>query len=153
MGNAVSNFFKSAGRVIGLTGAAFMSIGAAAPPSIAVALEGLRNARGTVHLCMTKSPTHFPNCGDDPAAVKHSVPVTSAERIDLSGIVPGSYALSVIHDENRNGRLDTLLGIPREGFGFSRNPVIRFGPPRFAQVRFDAGSGLSRQNVRMQYLL
>ncbi|HLL58314.1 MAG TPA: DUF2141 domain-containing protein [Allosphingosinicella sp.] len=149
----MSKLPETAGRAFVLTGAAFISVGAAAPPSIEVALAGLRNTRGMVHLCMTKSPAHFPNCGDDPGAVKRSVPATGTARIDFSNIVPGSYALSVIHDENRNGRLDTLLGIPREGFGFSRNPVIRFGPPRFAQVRFDAGSGLSRQNVRMQYLL
>ncbi|MGJ3628711.1 DUF2141 domain-containing protein [Sphingomonas sp. MMS24-JH45] len=24
----------------------------------------------------------------------------------------------------------------KEGFGFSRNPAIRFGPPRFAAARF-----------------
>jgi uncharacterized protein (DUF2141 family) len=149
----VSKFVETAGRALFLAGTAFTSIGAAAPPSVEVALAGLRNMRGTVHLCMTKSPDHFPNCGDDQAAVKRSIPATTATRIDFSGIAPGSYALSVIHDENRNGRLDTLLGIPREGFGFSRNPVIRFGPPRFAQVRFDAGSGLNRQTVRMQYLL
>lgn len=153
MGNAVINFFGSAGRTFGLAGAAFISIGAVGPASVEVGLTGLRNARGTLHLCMTKSPGHFPNCGDDPAAVKRSVPAAGAGQIGFSGIVPGSYALSVIHDENRNGRLDTFVGIPREGFGFSRNPVIRFGPPRFTQVRFDAGSGLSRQRVRMQYLL
>ena len=149
----MSKFFDPAARVFTVTGIAFLSAGAAAPASVEVGLAGLRNARGNVHLCMTKSPAHFPNCGDDPAAVKRSVPAAGAARIDVGGIVPGSYALSVIHDENRNGRLDTLLGIPREGFGFSRNPVIRFGPPRFTQVRFDAGSGLSRQSVRMQYLL
>jgi uncharacterized protein (DUF2141 family) len=149
----VRKFVKAAGRALFLAGFAFPLIGAAAPPSVEVALAGLRNMRGTIHLCMTRSPVHFPNCGDDPAAVKRSVPAASATRIDFSGIAPGFYALSVIHDENRNGRLDTLLGIPREGFGFSRNPVIRFGPPRFAQVRFDAASGLSRQSVRMQYLL
>jgi uncharacterized protein (DUF2141 family) len=102
---------------------------------------------------MTKNPAHFPNCGDDPAAVKRSVAAAGASAIGISGIMPGSYALSVIHDENRNGKLDTFLGVPREGFGFSHNPVIRFGPPRFAQVRFDARSGMSRQRVRMQYLL
>lgn len=149
----MSKFVETAVRAFVLAGAAFVSVGSAAPPSIEVALAGLRNMRGTVHLCMTKSPAHFPNCGDDPAAVKRSVPAAGAAQVDFSGIAPGSYALAVIHDENRNGRLDTLLGIPREGFGFSRNPVIRFGPPRFTQVRFDAEPGLSRQSVRMQYLL
>lgn len=127
----------------------------AAGPSageVEVNLQGLRNARGALHLCMTRDPAYFPDCGKDPQAIKHSMPAGSASaRVD--GISPGTYALSVIHDENRNSRLDTLLGVPREGFGFSGNPVVRFGPPRFNQVRFAVSGGITRVSVKMQYLL
>ena len=37
---------------------------------------------------------------------------------------------SLLHDENENSKLDTMLKIPKEGFGFSRNPAIRMGPPK-----------------------
>ena len=60
--------------------------------------------------------------------------------------------LLVIHDENRNGKLDTMLGMPREGFGFSRNPALRMGPPRYGDVRF-AVAGHSRQAIKLKYLL
>lgn len=124
------------------------------PAELEVRIERVRNGRGDLHLCLTRRPAHFPHCGEDPAAVKRSVPASAAARpIRLSGMAPGSWALSVMHDENRNGRLDTLLGIPREGFGFSRNPKIRFGPPKFDQVRFDLEPGIARQTVQMQYLL
>jgi len=59
----------------------------------------------------------------------------------------------VIHDENGNAKLDTLAGIPREGFGFSRNPAIRFGPPRFAAARFAVGGDANQQQIRMRYIL
>jgi uncharacterized protein (DUF2141 family) len=45
------------------------------------------------------------------------------------------------------------VGIPREGFGFSRNPVVRFGPPQFDRVRVNFAGGITRLTVRMQYLL
>lgn len=117
-----------------------------------VSVERLRNQRGVLHLCLTRDPAHFPDCGSDPRAMKRTVPAGSGP-VRFLDIAPGGYALSIVHDENRNGRLDTLLGIPREGFGFSRNPVIRFGAPRFGQVRIDLGPGFARQAVRMQYLL
>lgn len=117
-----------------------------------VRLEKLRNERGSVHLCLTRNPAHFPDCGKDPAAMKRSVPAGVA-AIHFTDILPGDYALAVLHDENRNGRLDTLVGIPREGFGFSRSPAVLLGPPRFEQVRFGIASGFTRQTVRMQYLL
>ncbi len=130
-----------------------LTLAAAAPAAdLDVRLERLRSQKGVVHLCLTRNPAHFPDCGKDPRAVKRTVPGGTGS-IRFAGLEPGGYALSAFHDENRNERLDTFLAIPREGFGFSRNPVIRFGPPRFDQVRVEIGSGFSRQTLRMQYLL
>jgi uncharacterized protein (DUF2141 family) len=106
-----------------------------------------------VRLCLTRDRAHFPECNGDPFALKRSVAAAQAGSIRLGGVAPGRYALAVIHDENGNGRLDKFMGIPREGFGFSRNPRIRMGPPRFDEVRFDVAAGNVRQIVRMKYLL
>ncbi len=120
---------------------------------VEIQLQGLRNANGLVRLCLTRNPAHFPQCDGDPAAVKHSAPARNAASIRLRGIAPGVYALAVIHDENGNGRLDKFMAIPREGFGFSRNPRIRMGPPRFDEVRFPIPAAGARQMVQMKYLL
>ena len=106
-----------------------------------------------MRLCLTRNPAHFPDCNRDPAAVKRSVAAGQAASIRLSGLAEGNYALAVIHDENGNGRLDKFMAIPREGFGFSRNPRIRMGPPSFEEVRFALGAGGVRQIVRLKYLL
>ena len=106
-----------------------------------------------VRLCLTRNPAHFPDCNADPAAVKRSVSAAQAGAIHLAGISPGVYALAVIHDENGNGRLDKFMAIPREGFGFSRNPRIRMGPPAFTEVRFEIAGARVGQTVRMKYLL
>ena len=74
-----------------------------------------------------------------PAPSRRSVAAAAPRRRASPALPRGDYALAVIHDENGNARLDTIAGIPREGFGFSRNPPIRFGPPRFAAARFDLG--------------
>ena len=124
----------------------------ASPAELEVQVQGLRNADGQVRLCLTRNPAHFPDCNGDPAAVRRSLPARAAASIRLRGIPAGIYALSVIHDENNDGRLNRFMAIPREGFGFSRNPRIRMGPPRFDEVRFQL-SGTVRQAVQMRYLL
>lgn len=140
--------------IISAAAAALIAASAGPAQELEIRVERLRNARGDLHLCLTRDPAHFPDCGRDPRAVKRTISAADAERpIRLAGVEPGSWALSIIHDENRNEKLDTMLGIPREGFGFSRNPVIRFGAPRFDQVRFDVAPGITRHTVRMQYLL
>ncbi|HEX9965658.1 MAG TPA: DUF2141 domain-containing protein [Allosphingosinicella sp.] len=126
--------------------------GFAPAADLEVAVERLRNAKGDLHLCLTREPAHFPDCKGDPRAIARTVPA-STRSVRFAGLAPGGYALSILHDENRNRKLDTTLMIPREGFGFSRNPVVRFGAPKFRQVRIDLPAGFSRQTVRMQYLL
>ena len=74
-------------------------------------------------------------------------------QLHFNALPQGGYALAVIHDENSNARLDTFAGIPREGFGFSRDPPLRFGPPRFAAARFTVGSGAQVQQVSIRYIL
>ena len=129
-----------------------MGIGATGISSVTVEVAGLRSHRGMVRLCLTADPARFPNCIGDANAVTRSVPAGSGP-IAIGGLAPGQYAVAVIHDENGNDRLDTFLGIPREGFGFSRNPAIGFGPPPFTAARFPLASDAARQQVRMRYLL
>ena len=131
----------------------------AAPPEpaskqkVEVEIGNLRSAKGQVRLCLTRDPAYFPDCRDDPRAHRLSVPAGSAGLVVIPDVAPGAYALTLLHDENGNGRLDTFMGVPREGFGFSRNPAIRFGPPPFEDVRFRAGEVTVRQKINVKYLL
>lgn len=125
---------------------------AAAPVELQVTFDNLRNARGLIQVCLTREASHFPDCSTDPAAVKRSV-AADVHSLRLTLPAQGRYALSVLHDANSNGRADTTLGIPREGFGFSRNPPIRFGPPKFESTLLDLGPGVTEHTVRMKYLL
>ena len=140
-----------------LTATATMSAGARLPSApgadLQVQLSGLRSGKGMVHLCLSANATRFLHCKDDPAAVSRSVPAAAAERLDLGAVRSGTYALLVVHDENRNGRLDMTLGIPREGFGFSNNPAMKPRAPKWEEIRFTVPPAPSVQQVRIRYVL
>ena len=104
-------------------------------------------------LCLTqRGDAKYLDCAKDPARIERVVPSGDSGTIHIADVAPGRYALLVIHDENRNGKLDTMLGLPREGFGFSRNPALRMGPPHYGDVNF-AVAGHSHQAVKLKYLL
>jgi uncharacterized protein (DUF2141 family) len=126
--------------------------GAIGTTELSVDIANLRSHKGMVRVCLTADPANFPACIDDADAVTRSIPA-SADSLRFDGLARGDYAIAVIHDENGNKKLDTFAGIPREGFGFSRNPPITFGPPRFAAARFTLTSDADKQQVRMRYLL
>ena len=50
--------------------------------------------------------------------------------LKIENIEEGNYAVSVYHDENNSGILETggVFGIPLEPYGFSNNPNMTFGP-------------------------
>lgn len=130
----------------------FASLSAAAPAAdLDVGLERLRSIKGLIRVCLTADPANFPACVDDADAATRSVPATS-RSVRFTGLPLGEYAVAVIHDENRNARLDTFAGVPREGYGFSRNPPARFGAPRFAAARFVVGNDANSQQIRMRYI-
>ena len=72
--------------------------------------------------------------------------------LDFGEVPSGTYAIALIHDENGNGKLDKRLIMPAEGFGFSRNAPVRFGPPSFASAAFAVDGDEQRQTIRMRYL-
>jgi len=116
-----------------------------------ISLSGLRSANGEVRLCVWHGAAKFPDgkCGGESIVVPAAAPSVSVEV----PLLPGDYAVSLIHDENGNGKLDTnFLGIPKEGVGFSKNPKISFGPPSYVSAKFDVAADTS-EAIRMKYFL
>lgn len=136
---------------VALAAVATALVGAAPVGGLDIDIAQVRSGKGMLRICLTADPANFPACVDDRNAMTRSI---SADQHGLRVTLPrGDYAIAVIHDENGNAKLDTLAGIPREGFGFSRNPPIRFGPPRFAAARFTLADDAQMQQVRMRYIL
>lgn len=145
----VQRFLRRLGAAMLIVG---LLPGAVPTGEVDVTLTSVRSARGLIRVCLTADPDNFPGCVDDSHAITRTVPA-HVRDVRFDGLAPGRYAIAVIHDENSNARLDTFAGIPREGFGFSRNPRIGFGPPRFAAAGFDLDGNASAQTVRIRYLL
>lgn len=104
-------------------------------------------------MCLTSNPKAFPDCSKDAKAIKAEFAAAQAASFRLNAPAQGQYAISLIHDENGNGKLDTRLMMPREGFGFSRNPKISFGPPKFTAASFTVGAASLSQTIKMKYML
>jgi uncharacterized protein (DUF2141 family) len=127
--------------------------GAASPGSVELSVAGLRSAKGLIQVCLTADPKHFPDCKGDPAARHLTAPAAKATGLRFDDLPAGSYAISLFHDENGNGKVDTRLGIPTEGVGFSNNPRLWFGPPSFAAARFTVTDQPVAETVKMKYFL
>ena len=122
-------------------------------PGIHVEVLKIRNSTGTVACALFESSEGFPleylRYATNIMVIK--IRETQA-RCDFLDIPPGSYALAVIHDENMNGKLDTnLMGIPTEGYGFSRNAKALLGSPSFSAASFPYDGKNLDITVNLQY--
>jgi uncharacterized protein (DUF2141 family) len=102
-----------------------------------------------VQACLTTDPKHFPDCKGDPGA-RH-LTVAAGAPLHFDDLPSGHYAISLFHDENGNGKLDTRFGMPMEGVGFSRNPHLFFGPPSFSAAQFAVTNVAVGQMVKLKY--
>ncbi|MEY4055933.1 MAG: hypothetical protein RL519_1268 [Pseudomonadota bacterium] len=129
-------------------------VGAGAQPltEVSVIVTGLRNAKGQVLACLTAQPKGFPDCRKDPAARQAIVPAAATVRIDFGPVPAGRYAISLIHDENANRKMDMALIMPKEGYGFSRDAAVTMGPPKFDKAAFEVAGAAVEQRARMRYL-
>lgn len=80
------------------------------------------------------------------AAGLQRVQVAEKTLLVFRGLPAGRYAVSLFHDENGNGRMDSnAIGLPVERYGFSRDARGTMGPPAYADaaVALDADTQIS----------
>ena len=116
-------------------------------------VRGLRSDKGQMLCALFSSADAFPKKADKAVA---RLTVKIAERqatCDFSGVAAGTYAVSVVHDENSNGKLDTnFIGMPREGVGASNDAKGHMGPPKFGAASFRYEGGRLELKIHVNYL-
>jgi len=115
-------------------------------------VDGLRNHQGQVCLSVFAASKDFPSKTAN-AVQSQCLKITDTPlRVTLRQLPLGSYAVAVLHDENSDGKANqTFLGVPKEGFGFSRNPIIRFGPPKFANSAIPVRGSTKNILIQLRY--
>lgn len=60
---------------------------------------------------------------------------------------PGAYSVIVMHDTNTNHKFNWTI----DGIGFTGNPKLGWSKPKAAVTRINAGGGITRAQVVMNY--
>jgi len=121
--------------------------------TIKVEVLGVRNSDGDVKCALFNGEPGFPD--DSSKAFKTTSGTIQNGRAvcDFTQVLPGDeYAISVFHDENGNGQLDSFLGIPKEGVGASNNPSMTFGPPKYDEAKFKYSGGTQPVTINLHYM-
>jgi uncharacterized protein (DUF2141 family) len=122
--------------------------------TLTVKISGFRNAKGKADALLFVRPNGFPD--DDSKAVdKDEVsidPKTMSAQIVFKGVPRGFAAVTVLHDENVNRKMDkNFIGIPKEGYGTSNNPRKASHNPRWDEAKFPVTRPQETIQIRLIY--
>jgi len=113
--------------------------------TLKVEITGLRNNTGDILYELFDQNHKSLKVGNEIISDKKCV-------IVFDNLKPGKYGFNYIHDENMNKKLDTkMLLIPKEGFGYSNNVAVKFGPPKFEKWLFEMKENTDL-NLNITYL-
>lgn len=101
--------------------------------SITVTVDNVQNNDGVVSFALHTKDSFLKGPG-----VKSLASNIEDGKVTVTfyDILPGEYAIMVLHDENENNRMDFQTnGMPKESYGMSNN-VMSFGPPQYSDAKF-----------------
>jgi len=120
---------------------------AATPPAatpqgastLTVKVKGIRNAKGKIGIVLYGKEDGFPM--DPSSSVARQMveidPKTMTATAVFANLPAGTYAATVLHDENLIGKMEfDAQGVPLEGYGVSNDPDSSSGPPSYDAAKF-----------------
>lgn len=121
--------------------------------NIRVNVTELASARGKIVLSVFKDNERFKK--EVPARV-----ITFSKQGLVNGALtlnftlePGVYGITLLDDENENGKMEkNMIGIPKEGFGFSNFYLQKMKRPVFDDFKTEIKTGNNVVNIRMKYM-
>ena len=101
---------------------------------LVVRVENIKDDKGQIGVALYNTEVDFMK---KQFAGTFAPPKKEGVEVVFENLPAGEYAISIMHDSNANGKIDTnFMGIPKEGYGFSNNVMGSFGPPSFEKAKF-----------------
>jgi len=120
--------------------------------TVYVSVEGFNSSEGICRLLLFKDEKGFPDEPSD-AELMLSSKIKNGKTKFAFNVIPGKYAISILHDKNSNQKMDkTWYGKPKEGFGVSNNPEIGFSPPGFEEATVILNEKNNGVLIKLNYL-
>ncbi|HRP30316.1 MAG TPA: DUF2141 domain-containing protein [Ginsengibacter sp.] len=106
--------------------------------SLTVQAEGLRNSAGIVRFALYNKDETIPDEHFRNYFKLGSTTITDNKaEFTFTGLPEGNYAVSALHDENENWKIDKRFMKPKEGIGFSNIKSIGLSNrPNFKKASF-----------------
>jgi len=114
--------------------------------SLTITVKDLRNSKGVVQFAIYNKEGSIPDEKYKKYYKKDSVAINNqTATITFNDLPIGRYAINILHDENKNGKVDKKFILPKEGIGFSNYESIGMSNrPKFSKASFEVNTNTSK---------
>jgi uncharacterized protein (DUF2141 family) len=121
--------------------------------SLTVEVSDLRNSTGVVQFSIYNKDGTIPDEKfKNYFKQKKAKILDSKSKVTFYNLPKGTYAVNILHDENRNGKIDKGWILPIEGIGFSNFRSIGFSNrPSFKKASFNLNYNVFKR-VKVIYM-
>ncbi len=109
---------------------------------VTLQITGVASAEGQLMVALYDAPAGFPADGAKAAFRQLTPAVSPVTTVVFEGVPPGTWAGFAVHDRNLNGVVDlrSVIPMPKEPVGATRDAKGWFGPPHFDDASFAVGA-------------
>ena len=127
---------------------------ATAQTNVVATITDLRNNDGVCRVCLFDNASAFTGEKGTPVQCVDAAVNNRGSEAVFQNIKPGTYAVAVFHDANKNNKMDkNFLGIPKEGYGASRNKLPFASAPGFNENKFVVSDNTTTAvRIKLRYL-
>ncbi len=121
--------------------------------TITVNIVGLKGKEGVALVTLYDSEDTWLKVPKATQVVKTQI-TGNTLSVQFKGVKPGTYGVSVVHDENKNNEMDMRwfpYPKPKEGAGASNDPVAKVGPPKWDGAKFTVAAADLTVKATMKY--
>lgn len=118
--------------------------------SVTITIDNIKSTKGTIQIAFFNKAESFPKVGGEYKLVEFKIS-DGKTKFTIKDLPDGEYAIAIHHDENSDGKMNTnMIGIPKEGYAFSKNFKPKFSAPKFSDcaIRIDSDQ---KMTVKMIY--
>jgi uncharacterized protein (DUF2141 family) len=119
--------------------------------TLTIRVTDIRNHKGQLIFGVFDAADGFPN--QEKTSRNWQIKEITADTMEFScELAPGTYGASVLHDENKNSKMDkSVVGIPQEGYGVTNNPKPKLRPAKFEEALFTLPPEGATLTISLQY--
>jgi len=118
-----------------------------------VTVSGIRSPKGQIILSVFKDEKTFEEEKPFKKIVFDKKTISDGTLILNFEIEQGTYGITILDDENLNGKLEkSMIGMPKEGFGFSNFYLEKLKKPSFSEFKTDVKYGGNNIGIRVKYM-